>query len=198
MTGLEKILNTIQEEAQASADAIITQARREAEEILADANREAERKAAQIMEQTKAEGKDILIRAESAAALLELKLLLHTKQHIISDMLQKAREQLMTLSNQEYTDIILAMIKKYCHPNKGNILFSKADKLRLTADFFQKIKEALSDKPGAELIIAEEEPSFQGGFLLVYGDIEENCSFDALFAEEKEKLQDKVNSLLFD
>ncbi len=41
MTGLEKILKAIETEAQAGADAVIAQAKRDAEEILAKANSEA-------------------------------------------------------------------------------------------------------------------------------------------------------------
>ncbi len=90
------------------------------------------------------------------------------------------------------------MVKKYAHNKSGKILFSAADKARLTKDFENSLKQCLEAKVGAALTIASEEPPFEGGFLLVYGDIEENCSFDALFAEERDNLQDKVNSLLFE
>ena len=36
-----------------------------------------------------------------------------------------------------------------------------------------------------------------GGFVLVYGGIEENCSFEAMFAAQREKLQDQVHAFLF-
>ncbi len=198
MTGLEKILKTIQEEAQASADAIISQAEQEAAQILAAAKNEAELKSAQIAEKSDADVKDVISRAESAAALLERKLLLDTKQTIINEIIGKARKRLAELSDDEYTEIILSMVKKYSHNKKGRLLFPISDKMRLTKDFPEKLSAILSQKQGASLDIEEEALSFEGGFLLIYGDIEENCSFDALFAEERDALQDKVNSLLFD
>lgn len=198
MTGLEKILKTIQEEAQASADAIISQAEQEAEQILTAAKKEAELKSSQIAEKSEADVKDVISRAESAAALLERKLLLDTKQTIINEIIGKARKRLAELSDGEYTDIILSMVKKYSHNKKGRLLFPISDKMRLTKDFPEKLNAILSQKQGASLDIEEEALSFEGGFLLIYGDIEENCSFDALFAEERDALQDKVNSLLFD
>ena len=198
MTGLEKILKTIQEEAQASADAIISQARGEADEILAAAKKAAELKAAQMAEKSDADVKDVISRAESAAVLLERKLLLDTKQNIISDMIGKARKHLSNLSDTEYTEIILSMVKKHSHNKAGKILFTEADRKRLTTDFPDKLKAVLSEKAGASLSIEEAILPFEGGFLLVYGDIEENCSFDALFAEERDNLQDKVSALLFE
>ena len=36
-----------------------------------------------------------------------------------------------------------------------------------------------------------------GGFILIYGGIEENCSLAAMFHAQKEEMADKLNSLLF-
>lgn len=198
MTGLEKILKAIEVEAQAGADTVIAHAKRDAEEILNRAKSEAENKCIQIAEKSDADVKAVLSRAESAASLQEKKILLDTKQQIISNIIVSARNKLAKLPDSEYTDIILSMVKKYAHNKAGKILFSAADKKRLTKDFNDKLGNVLSGKSEASLTIADQEPPFEGGFLLIYGDIEENCSFDALFAEEKDNLQDKVNSLLFD
>ena len=47
------------------------------------------------------------------------------------------------------------------------------------------------------LTISKESKEIDGGFLLLYGDVEENCSFDAMFMAAKETLQDEVRDLLF-
>jgi V/A-type H+-transporting ATPase subunit E len=49
----------------------------------------------------------------------------------------------------------------------------------------------------AECFTRNETQEMSGGFILLYGDIEENCSFDALFLQAKEELQDKVRDYLF-
>ncbi|MDF2908493.1 MAG: hypothetical protein K0R34_3814 [Herbinix sp.] len=198
MTGLEKILKAIEAEAQAGADTVIAQAKRESEIIIANAKSEAEAKCSVIAEKSEVDVKAVISRAESAAALQEKKILLDTKQQIISNIIASARKRLDGLSNSDYTNVILSIVGKYAHNKKGKILFSSSDRVRLTDDFPEKLISTLANKVGAFLEIAKEEPSFADGFLLVYGDIEENCSFDALFAEEKDILQDKVNSLLFD
>ncbi|MHB8131122.1 MAG: V-type ATP synthase subunit E [Mobilitalea sp.] len=198
MTGLEKILKAIDADAQAGADTIIAQAKQEADEILAAAKIEASKKCMQIAEKSDADVKAVISRAESAAALQEKKIILDTKQQIISNIISDARNSLAKLPDSEYTDIILQMVKKYAHNKPGKLLFSAIDKSRLSADFDSKLRQALSDKPTAALTVSEENATLDGGFLLIYGDIEENCSFDALFSAAKENLQDKVNSLLFE
>ena len=142
--------------------------------------------------------KATISRIESAAALQERKIILETKQQMISNIITKARESLANLSDSEFTEIILSMVKKYAHNKAGKILFSASDKNRLPMDFNDRMKAVLSEKSEARLSVSDEITDLDGGFLLVYGDIEENCFFDALFLAEKETLQDKVNSLLFE
>jgi V/A-type H+-transporting ATPase subunit E len=198
MTGLEKILKAIEDEAQAGADKVLSEAYKQAEEILAAARLDAENRCNQIAEKSAADVKNIISRAESAAVLQEKKILLNAKQQIIGDIIAKARNSLAALPDSEFTDTILAMVKKYAHNKPGKILFSASDRNRLPQDFNDRLKSALSDKPAAALTLAGEAADIDGGFLLVYGDIEENCSFDALFSASKEVMQDKVNSLLFE
>lgn len=198
MTGLEKILKAIEDQGQAAADAIIAEAKQTAESILAAAKLDAEKKSSQIAEKSAADVKSAINRAESAAALQEKKILLETKQQIISNIITNARKKLAELPDSEFTDIILKMVKKYSHNRPGTIVFSATDKKRLPVDFSDKLKSALVEKPEATLTVSEESANIDGGFLLIYGDVEENCSFDALFSTAKDSLQDKVNSLLFD
>jgi len=198
MTGLEKILNAIETDAGARAETVIAQAGREAEEILATAKKEADKMCTQINEKSDAEVKAAINRADSAAALQEKKIILDAKQQIISNIILNARNSLAKLPDSDYSEILLQMVKKYAHNKSGKLLFSAVDKNRLPKDFDAKLKQALSDKNEAALTVSEETATLTGGFLLIYGDIEENCSFDALFSAAKENLQDKVNSLLFE
>ncbi len=198
MTGLEKILKAIQDEGELVAAKILEEANNQAQDIMTAAGLEAEKRSVQIEEKAVLEAGEIMNRSKSAAALQERKILLETKQQLINDTIAKARKSLAELPAAEYVDIILSMIKKYAHNRAGQIRFSAADKERLPADFDERVKIALSGLPSAELSVSEEAASLEGGFLLIYGDIEENCTFDALFAAEKDILQDKVHCVLFE
>jgi len=197
MTGLEKILKSIEADATTNAEAVIAEARREAEEITCAAKAEAEKKCAEIAIKSDMDRTAVLNRAESAAELMEKKIILDAKQQIINDIINKAKNSLANLSDSEYVEVLILMVKKYAHNKSGKIQFSLADKKRLTKDFDALLQKVLSEKEGASLTVSEDAAKVDGGFLLIYGDIEENCSFEALFNASKEELQDKVNALLF-
>ncbi len=198
MTGLDKILKAIEEEAQAKADTIVSEAKKNADEIMLAAEQEAAVKCSLIADKSAADVQAVISRAESAAALLERKMILEAKQQIISNIITKARESLNSLADPEFTEIILSMVKQFAHNRPGKILFSAADKKRLPENFHDRLNAALAGKASAALQAAEDTANIESGFRLEYGDIEENCSFDALFAAAKENLQDKVNSVLFE
>lgn len=198
MTGLEKIIKAIETEARSNADTIIAEANAEAERILSLAKEEAAKNVANIAEKPASEIKAIMNRAESAARLLKRQRILDAKQEVINDIILKAKNKLTSLPDTEYFDIILQIVKKHAHPQAGIIMFSRADLDRLPEKFEKSLDEAIKGIPNASLTISKEDARLDGGFILVYGDIEENCSFEALFSEAKEELQDKVNAFLFE
>ena len=51
---------------------------------------------------------------------------------------------------------------------------------------------------GLDLELNAEPVNIDGGFILLYGGIEENCSFSAIFSGERERLSDVASKLLFD
>ncbi|BCJ94777.1 hypothetical protein acsn021_23460 [Anaerocolumna cellulosilytica] len=197
MTGLEKILKHIEEDAVSAADKIVAEANIKAAEILAEAQTEGEKRCAEIAERSKLEVQSCLSRAESAARLHEKKLILSTKQEIIGDVIAKAKESLIKLPDKEYFNILLKMVQKHALAQTGQILFSPDDKKRLPNDFSQAIEDCLKGVDGAALSLSEDTRNVNGGFVLVYGEVEINCSFDALFASAREDLQDKVCQILF-
>ena len=50
---------------------------------------------------------------------------------------------------------------------------------------------------GRQPELAKEPKELDGGFILVYGGVEENCSFKALISAKKDELADKVHQLIF-
>ena len=66
----------------------------------------------------------------------------------------------------------------------------------MPANFREEIK-GLAQKKGDTLEISGEARNIDGGFILVYGGIEENCSIDAMFAEKRDELLDQVRKILF-
>ena len=190
MTGLDKILEHIKQDAEQEAKASYAEAEAEAKALVEKAAEEEREFLASSEEKRNSEVALLRARGQSAAELTHRKMLLEAKQKIISDMMEAAKHSLSELSDAEYFDTILKMVSKYAQPQTGEIIFSKKDKQRVPATFIEAVKKY-------SLTVSDETREIGGGFILLYGEIEENCSFDALFFEAREELQDKVKNLLF-
>ena len=91
---------------------------------------------------------------------------------------------------------MIRLAKKSALPKEGQIHFSRKDLLRLPAGFEAALNDALKETGGI-LHISDIPKDLDGGFILSYGGIEENCSFDALFDSERDALKDLVYPILF-
>ncbi|HJB15303.1 MAG TPA: V-type ATP synthase subunit E [Candidatus Blautia excrementipullorum] len=197
MNGLEKIISQIEEEASHSAEDIIQEAREQAKAILSEADEECKKIKAEAEDKAKAQREDILRKSRSAARMREKRELLQEKQRLIGEILEEAKTALYELDGKSYFLLIAKMLEKHVQPGKGVICFNERDLNRLPEGFEQTIQETAARK-GGELKVNRTPGSIDGGFLLVYGGIEENCSFASLFADERERLQDKISSMLFE
>ena len=62
-------------------------------------------------------------------------------------------------------------------------------------NFEKKINEAAEAK-GGQLSICRKSAKIDNGFILVYGDIEENCSLKAIFDAKHDELTDLVHRVI--
>ena len=190
MSGLDKILGYITQEANAEADKIISSAQEEAAAIISSEKKKADDQAAVIMKQAESDAAAQATRIESAAQMKEKRILLQAKQDKIDEVFALAKEQLLGLDDEKYFEMIQRMIRKYASGESWQIKFSQRDLDRIPA----ALKEQLED---TGLQVSSEPADIDGGFILSYGDIEENCSIDVLISESREVLQDKISGMLF-
>jgi V/A-type H+/Na+-transporting ATPase subunit E len=190
MSGLDKILEYITQEANAEADKIIASAQEEAAAIISSEKKKADDQSAAIMKQAESDAAAQATRIESAAQMKEKRILLQAKQDKIDEVFALAKEQLLGLDDEKYFEMIQKMIQKYASGESGQIKFSQRDLDRIPA----ALKEQLED---TGLLVSSEPADIDGGFILSYGDIEENCSIDVLISESREALQDKISETLF-
>ena len=88
------------------------------------------------------------------------------------------------------------MLKGNVQDKDGKICFSKKDLDRIPSDFEAKASDIAKEK-GGSLTVDKEPADIADGFILKYGDIEENCTFDAIFEAKRDELRDLVNKNLF-
>ena len=196
MTGLENILAKIDEDARTQAAAILDEARQQAEQIATQAQQQAKQQAADIVAKGEKDAADTLERARSAAQLWERKAELTAKQRLIRETIDAAAKQLRELPDEQYFSLLQDLAVAHALPQEGTLYLSPADRQRVPALFEEGLNAALGD-PAAKLTLAEDTRDIDGGVVLVYGGIEENCSFTALFDDKADALQDTVQALLF-
>ncbi|MBQ7218647.1 MAG: V-type ATP synthase subunit E [Ruminococcus sp.] len=193
MAGIDKIIQQIESDTKAVCDDIILKARTKSDKILTEAKAKAEKITADGRSKTAARIADIEKRGESSASLEERKVALYTKQSIISDMLKKGLEAAKALPDNEYFELILKMIEKNSQEMDGVISFGQKDLDRLPAGFIDRINSV----SGGKLTLSDKAAAIDAGFILSYGGIEENCSFDSIFMSEADNLSDRAGKLLF-
>lgn len=196
MTGLEKIINQIQEDARRDADAVIAQAKENADEILTQARADAQKLQEEILKKSEKDIANYRKRAQSSADLKKRTAILKAKQDTISHMLEKAYEKVCSKDTKTYFDRIERMIRAYAQPAAGVICFSQQDLDRMPKDFSDRIQAAAESVKGS-LTLSEKGIRIDNGFVLSYGGIEENCTLRAVFDMKKDDLTDKVHEMLF-
>lgn len=196
MAGLDKIIGQIEEESKGAAARTIEAARAEAEKILEMARKEAEEECGRIERRSDQAVANILERGRSAAELKKRGSLLAEKQRLIGETIARAKEELKSLDGEAYFEMLLKLAVKSAQTGEGELLFSAKDLARLPEGFEEQVNAALKDK-GAVLRVSADSRDIDAGFVLTYGGIEENCSFDAIFDSARETLQDKAQELLF-
>lgn len=191
MTGLQGILEKIQEEAAQQAAEIISTAEHEAALIVERAQTAAENNLKHAEQEAEKTAADVLRRAKSSVDSEARQSLLSQKQHLIDQAIKTAYKAILQMPDGEYFAMIQKMIDRFATGQDGEIVFSEKDRKRLPI----KLKMGISLKKN--LSLSERTQKMSGGFLLIYGDIEENCSFRALFDTAQDEIKDKVNTLLF-
>ena len=196
MAGLDKILGEIKAQTDASVQEILGAAKKEADEIRAQAEHEAADNAERFEREAQKRRADRKARAVSAAALAKRQLLLEEKQKLIREVQDKAREKFLALPDQEYFDAMIRLIEKNALAEPGQIRFNDKDLKRLPADFATKI-ENTAFKQGGRLSLSREAAAIDGGFVLIYDGIEQNCSVTSLFETYSEEISDEIRKHLF-
>ena len=196
MGGLEEIIRQIKIDAESEAKEILDKANDTCDSIRKEAIDEIEKIEKAGTKKADSEAKLALEKIISAALMESKQEILKTKQAIISDIIEKAYDRISSLPDKEYFDALLKIVEKYAQPSDGRILLNQKDLDRIPADFEGQANKIAGDKKGS-LAIGEDAADIENGLILDYGDIEENCTFRALFNNKKDVLQDQINALLF-
>ena len=192
MGGLEKITEHIINNAKIKADETINEAKRKACEIKKLSDDENKKLTFENDEKIKAECEKIMQMAASSDRQNERQAILDVKNDVIKSIIKEAEEKIAQMEKQEYLEFLKTILKNSQTGEKGEILFSPADKKLLDDEFIQDLKK-ISD---GDLEISGEIASVEKGFVIRYGKTEQNCSIRGIIEDKYNELTDLVNSCI--
>ena len=195
MSGIDKILQEIEEEGRAAADRITQEAGEKIENLRKEILEKAQARCEEIRAQGGRESRGILERGASGAELLSRRMILEAKQELLAELLRKAQESIYQMENHEYFALIRRIVAKNALPRPGELLLSPEDRERLPEGFEKELAGLLPE--GGSLKVSSETRDIRGGCVLLYDGVEENCSIEALFSAGKDEMTDLARSILF-
>ena len=196
MSGLDQMMQRIAAEGAEKAAAITQRANEEAAKILEAAKTDGAARSAEIAQRSKKDCASLKERTLSSQEQQRRTALLAAKQELISDLLAQAYKSLLDKPEDAYFSFLKDVLAQYAQPLSGEICFSARDLARLPQGYMDEL-QAIAAKNGGSLTLSKDARPIDGGFVLLYGGIEENCTISALFDARREALQDQVRSLLF-
>ena len=195
MTELEKIISEIENAASLEAEETLALARAEAGFIRSAAEADAARQAAEADAETERRVAEIKLAGVSARQRAKRERILEARQDLISEVIVSVREKLYSLTDTEYFSFLARLAASAAADGEGSVLLNEKDKKRLPPDFEAALSDMLPG--GARLAVSDETRPIDGGLILKYGSVEQNCSFDAIFAARREEFSDLINDALF-
>lgn len=188
-SGAEKLTSRILEEAEAEAGRVIMEAEAKAGAIASEAAAEAERLNMEYAKRAERAAEDIIERSRTNAALDSRKAALREKRRVLGEAFALAKKELCALEGERRRALIERMIRENA---KGG----------------ETLRPAKPDRELIAALIAELEPSLPlslgedmeagGGFRLLGGGYETDCTFEALLKGFRERREGEAARLLFE
>jgi V/A-type H+-transporting ATPase subunit E len=196
LTGLDKIISEIMQESEQEVRGILDNANEEARQILESAKEKSEETVKNINALSMQRTSELEAGFKIALDTQNRRRILEKKQGLIAETLLKAKEMLYGLSDGEYFDLLLKLAVKSAQSGEGTLFLNARDKQRLPDDFEAKLNAALPR--GTSLKLSGATVGIDGGLLLEYGDVVENCSIESIFNARFDEFSDIVRGVLFD
>lgn len=193
MSGIDGILNIIESQQKQTENNIIRTAEEKARAVEADGDSKAEKAYSEYMKKNLASAETEFRNACNSADAENRRKILECKVDIIRTATGNIINRLENLPEREYFDMILRLAERKFHDGNGKIFFGKKDLARLPADF----KEKISGISGGKVEISDIPADIPNGFILEYGLISENCTFNAILESEKDNVRDILARELF-
>lgn len=220
MNGVSNITQKILADAEAYARQNEAQAEEKAAQLRAENELCAKHLAEDIANTAKAEAESIVARARSQAALDTRNALLAARREAIRRAFSRAVEQFCQLPQEQYIELLARMIIRYQTQDAvlvlnardkeaiGPALLKKVAALSILdpsatasgsfTEAFVALVKRVANRAKLGLRVADTAGDFAGGFILVEGQVDTNCTAEVLIDGMQHELEGEVLRILFE
>ena len=196
MSGLDEILNIIDEQRIQNEESIIGAANQKAAAIRSEGEQKAQKAYSEQLEKGQTDAKRDFVNACASVDSDMKRKVLDSKVKLIDSAIEATFERLAKLPEDEYFAMLKRLAEQKLRKGSGLISLSANDLKRLPADFETDIRSS-AEKLGGTLEISKKPADISDGFILSYGLISENCSFRAIIESERDEVRDTAAAKLF-
>lgn len=196
MSGLDEILNIIDEQRIQNEESIIGAANQKAAAIISEGEQKAQKAYSEQLEKGQTDAKRDFVNACASVDSDMKRKVLDSKVKLIDSAIEATLERLAKLPEDEYFAMLKRLAEQKLRKGSGLISLSANDLKRLPADFETDIRSS-AEKLGGTLEISKKPADISDGFILSYGLISENCSFRAIIESERDEVRDTAAAKLF-
>ena len=194
MKGIEKITARITQEAQAEIDRTLADAREQAAQITARYQAQADAEAQSLAARNEKAAAEREERLVSVAQMEARKVALAAKQEMVEQVYRRALEKLRTMPQEQYTDVLAALLVQASATGTEEAIFSTEDRDKAGK---AAVAKANGQLPKGKLTVSRETRNISGGFILKDNNVEVNCTFDTLVRLQKAETAGAVAKKLF-
>ncbi len=194
MSGLDRIIEKINADSLASCREIADQAQKRAQDIVSDANERAEQVYAEIIADAEKKAQSIMTMSEANVSGIARRAELSAKVEAVDAAIEAAYDAMCDMGADEYFAALEKLAVRNAGKDEGELRLSKRDLDRVPSGFADRINAALTN---GSVKLSGQSADIDNGFILVYGDIEINCTFRALINEQKDIVREKVCGVIF-
>lgn len=196
MSGLDEILNIIDEQRIQNEESIIGAANQKAAAIRSEGEQKAQKAYSEQLEKGQTDAKRDFVNACASVDSDMKRKVLDSKVKLIDSAIEATLERLAKLPEDEYFAMLKRLAEQKLRKGSGVISLSANDLKRLPADFETDIRSS-AEKLGGTLEISKKPADISDGFILSYGLVSENCSFRAIIESERDEVRDTAAAKLF-
>ncbi len=199
MSALEKMQERITQDARAAADEIMRAATAEAEGLLAQAKATAAQRRDEEVARGAARAEEAHRRILTLAELESRRQALATKAALIDEVFSEAARRLTRVEPATYRLYLTETMLSAVRTGDEEVIMCERDRETPGREVLAEANARLARQGRcASLRLSETVGDFVGGFILKSGNVEVNCTFDAILAKQREAMLVDVARLLFE